>query len=178
MITTNKHHAFVYECWNHCGVSVDVLNCKLLESHFSLPLQAWQENPGDALKLIAQLRDIRHGKSERERTYAALHWLKQQHPLTLVNNLKQLVGVGYWKDLLQLVARAAMGEEEWERREQQRKAWEERKKGDRKGERRKYWKKRNAARDAFAEEIGVDESEEGKAKLKVARTKAHEGEFI
>jgi len=142
--------------------------------------EAWQENPGDALKLIAQLRDIRHGKSERERTYAALHWLKQRHPLTLVHNLKQLVGVGYWKDLLQLVARAAMGEEEWERREQQREAWEERKKGDSKGERRKeerrkYWRNRKAAREAFAEEVGVDDSEEGKAKLKAARIKAHEG---
>jgi hypothetical protein len=120
----------------------------------NFPAQAWKEKPEDALKLIAQLRDVRHGKSERERTYAALHWLKQQHPLTLVHNLRQLVAVGYWKDLLHLVARAAMGEKEWELREEERREWEARKKGGRKGERREYWQQRNAAREAFAAGVG------------------------
>ncbi len=42
---------------------------------------------------MAQLRDIRRGKAERERTYDALEWLRRQHPLTLIANLQALVAV-------------------------------------------------------------------------------------
>eukprot|EP01042_Synura_sphagnicola_P005364 gene5364-6840_t len=66
----------------------------------SLLDDAWAENSLDTLQLIAQLRDVRGGKSDRSSSHFALEWLLEKHPLTLIENLGNLAEVGYWKDLL------------------------------------------------------------------------------
>lgn len=65
--------------------------------------KSWSSNALDTLKLVANLRDIRKGKSIRYQSTTCLYWLYQNHPLTLYNNLENLVEVGYWKDLLHVL---------------------------------------------------------------------------
>ena len=56
-------------------------------------LQAWQEDPLDTLKLIAHLRDVRDGKGEQALFHDCVSWLRKEHPLTLITNLKEIVEV-------------------------------------------------------------------------------------
>eukprot|EP00891_Asterochloris_glomerata_P008284 jgi/Astpho2/8284/Aster-x0811 len=76
--------------------------------------QAWAEDPLEALRLVAQLRDIRNGKGVTAAGQECLTWLQERHPLTLAANLEEVVRVGYWKDLLEILARQAVGEEVFE----------------------------------------------------------------
>ncbi|KAK9829195.1 hypothetical protein WJX72_004438 [[Myrmecia] bisecta] len=80
--------------------------------------KAWQEDALDALQLVAQLRDVRRGKADIKSFHHCAMWLLENHPLTLLANLEEIVKVGYWKDLLLLLDRSCMGEEEWAGREQ------------------------------------------------------------
>ena len=56
-------------------------------------LQAWEEDPLDALKLIAHLRDVRDGKADQNLFHDCIAWLWQEHPLTLLANLHEIVKV-------------------------------------------------------------------------------------
>lgn len=56
-------------------------------------LQAWQEDSLDTLKLIAHLRDVRGGKGEQKLFHDCVAWMRQQHPLTLIANLQEVVEV-------------------------------------------------------------------------------------
>ncbi|KAF9047611.1 hypothetical protein BJ165DRAFT_1467253 [Panaeolus papilionaceus] len=86
---------------------------------------AWKEDPQLTLRLIWNLRSIHDGKSEREAFYCAYGWLYKNHPRTAIQNLRMLVDPvcvnkkkgreivsshGYWKDLLNIVALAAVDE--------------------------------------------------------------------
>ncbi|KAF2007352.1 hypothetical protein P154DRAFT_517102 [Amniculicola lignicola CBS 123094] len=53
--------------------------------------EAWDEDPLMTLKIIFSVRSIHLGKSNRFAAYNALGWLSQNHPLTLLANLKWLV---------------------------------------------------------------------------------------
>ena len=55
--------------------------------------QAWEEDPLDTLKLIAHMRDVRDGKADRDLFHDCIAWLWQEHPLTLLANLEEIVKV-------------------------------------------------------------------------------------
>ncbi|KAL0025081.1 hypothetical protein WJX79_005924 [Trebouxia sp. C0005] len=78
--------------------------------------QAWEEDPLDTLKLIAHLRDVRDGKADRNLFHDCIAWLWEHHPLTLLANLDEIVKVGYWKDLLEILVRACVSAEELQKR--------------------------------------------------------------
>ncbi|CAA7260377.1 unnamed protein product [Cyclocybe aegerita] len=83
---------------------------------------AWKEDPGLTLRLIWSLRSIHDGKGEKEVFYRAFGWLYDNHPRTAISNLHMLVtpacskkgktagAHGYWKDLLNILALATVGE--------------------------------------------------------------------
>eukprot|EP00597_Dinobryon_sp_UTEXLB2267_P012698 CAMPEP_0170115432 /NCGR_PEP_ID=MMETSP0020_2-20130122/11488_1 /TAXON_ID=98059 /ORGANISM="Dinobryon sp., Strain UTEXLB2267" /LENGTH=681 /DNA_ID=CAMNT_0010342993 /DNA_START=54 /DNA_END=2099 /DNA_ORIENTATION=- len=71
---------------------------------------AWAENSLDTLQLIAQLRDVRNGKCDKLSSYIAAEWLLEKHPLTFIENLPNLVEVGYWKDILNFLQTRCLGE--------------------------------------------------------------------
>ncbi|EOA81646.1 hypothetical protein ACJQWK_10884 [Exserohilum turcicum] len=52
---------------------------------------AWNEDPLVTLKVVFNARSIHLGKSSRITSYKALGWLAENHPLTLLANLKWLV---------------------------------------------------------------------------------------
>ncbi|EDU50002.1 repeatdomain containing protein [Pyrenophora tritici-repentis] len=52
---------------------------------------AWAEDPLLTLKIVFNARSIHLGKSNRIATYKAFGWLAENHPLTLLANLKWLV---------------------------------------------------------------------------------------
>ncbi|PPQ97716.1 hypothetical protein CVT26_001906 [Gymnopilus dilepis] len=86
--------------------------------------RAWQEDSSLTLRIIWNLRSIHDGKGEREAFYRAFGWLYDKHPRTAISNLRLLVepvcssskkkgeksaaAHGYWKDLLNIVALAAV----------------------------------------------------------------------
>ena len=55
--------------------------------------KAWEEDPLDTLKLIAHMRDVRDGKADRDLFHDCIAWLWQEHPLTLLANLEEVVKV-------------------------------------------------------------------------------------
>lgn len=55
--------------------------------------QAWNEDARDTLKLIAHLRDVRDGKAEQKAFRLCVKWLYKKHPLTLIENLVEIVQV-------------------------------------------------------------------------------------
>lgn len=61
---------------------------------------SWEQNPLDTLRLIFQLRSVLHGKGERKEFYTCMDFLRQEHPRTLLYNLRVVPNHGYWKDLL------------------------------------------------------------------------------
>ncbi|KAF9361330.1 hypothetical protein BGX26_004188 [Mortierella sp. AD094] len=61
---------------------------------------SWVVHPLDTLRLIFQLRSILHGKGERKEFYICLDFLREEHPKTLLYNLRFIPDHGYWKDLL------------------------------------------------------------------------------
>ncbi|PPQ64178.1 hypothetical protein CVT24_008553 [Panaeolus cyanescens] len=84
---------------------------------------AWKEDPQLTLRLIWNLRSIHDGKAERKAFYCAFGWLYKNHPRTAIQDLHMLVkpvcvnkkkgkvivsAHGYWKDLLNIVALAAV----------------------------------------------------------------------
>ncbi|KAL3152371.1 hypothetical protein ABBQ32_001429 [Trebouxia sp. C0010 RCD-2024] len=81
--------------------------------------QAWQEDAADTLRLIALLRDVRGGKGEQKLFHECAMWLAKHHPLTLITNLPEVVKVGYWKDLLEIVVRQCNSAEVRNERAQQ-----------------------------------------------------------
>jgi len=85
---------------------------------------AWKEDSDLTLRLIWNLRSIPDGKGDKELFYRAFGWLYDNHPRTAISNLHLLVEPvsvvpkkknrvmphGYWKDLLNILALATVGE--------------------------------------------------------------------
>ncbi|KAG0236241.1 hypothetical protein BGW42_003886 [Actinomortierella wolfii] len=69
----------------------------------TLVRQSWKVSPLDTLRLIFHLRSVRNGKGERAAFYACLDFLRNEHPKTLLYNLRFIPDHGYWKDLLNWV---------------------------------------------------------------------------
>jgi hypothetical protein len=70
----------------------------------------WDEDPHTALGLIFQTGNSRlndGGKMDQENFHACLLWLMQNHPSTLLANLRAIPSHTYLKDLLLLVAHAS-----------------------------------------------------------------------
>lgn len=59
----------------------------------SVLYRPWEEDPLDTLKLIAHLRDVRDGKADKGLFYDCIAWPWQEHPLTLLANLDEVVKV-------------------------------------------------------------------------------------
>ena len=92
----------------------------------SVLARAWAEDPALTLKIIWNTRSIHDGKGDKELFYKAFGWLYENHPRTAISNLSQLVAPvcviksesrtrsstqmphGYWKDLLNILALAAL----------------------------------------------------------------------
>ncbi|KAK0210775.1 hypothetical protein DFS33DRAFT_1371136 [Desarmillaria ectypa] len=87
--------------------------------------KSWAEDASLTLRLIWQLRSIPDGKGEKEAFYRAFGWLFDNHPRTAISNLHLLYepvcfnakikndtgrAHGYWKDLLNILALATVGE--------------------------------------------------------------------
>ncbi|EPS98355.1 hypothetical protein FOMPIDRAFT_42401 [Fomitopsis schrenkii] len=83
--------------------------------------KAWEADAELTLRIIWNARSIHDGKGEREVFYQAFGWLYEHHPRTAIANLPRLVEPlctrprkseamphGYWKDLLNIVALAAL----------------------------------------------------------------------
>ncbi|KAJ3519788.1 hypothetical protein NM688_g9252 [Phlebia brevispora] len=84
--------------------------------------KSWREDPSLTLRIIWNIRSIHDGKGEKELFYQAFGWLYEKHPHTAIQNLRWLVEPvcalkaggepsaphGYWKDLLNIVALAAL----------------------------------------------------------------------
>ncbi|BDA46330.1 Uncharacterized protein L728 [Coccomyxa sp. Obi] len=151
----------------------------------TLLTQAWKEEPLAALQLIAHLRDIRNGKGENARALDTYVWLAKHHPRTLLANLPEMVKCGYWKDLLEILVRLCVGEEEWAARV---KAAEKHKisKGDNvesrkaaKKERLKEWRtslrslKDSDAREAAKSERAAANAEAVKARAEADKDRRH-----
>lgn len=47
----------------------------------------------DTLKLVAHLRDVRDGKADQDLFHDCIAWLWQEHPLTLLANLDEIIKV-------------------------------------------------------------------------------------
>jgi hypothetical protein len=73
----------------------------------SLLTQSWEYDPLTTLKLIANLGDVRHGKSIKTAYLYSLYWLYDNMFSTLSANLKKFVNIGCWKDLLHLLMMTA-----------------------------------------------------------------------
>ncbi|KAF5374611.1 hypothetical protein D9615_008956 [Tricholomella constricta] len=84
---------------------------------------AWAEDPDLTLRIIWNIRSIHDGKGDKELFYKAFGWLYNCHPRTAISNLRWLVepvcttpksnqglAHGYWKDLLNIIALAAVDE--------------------------------------------------------------------
>jgi hypothetical protein len=63
---------------------------------------AWAQSPEDTLKVIFYVRDCRGGRGLHDQFYMAVKWLLNNHPDTLLKNLKNIPTYGYWKDFLNL----------------------------------------------------------------------------
>ncbi|KAK0228560.1 hypothetical protein IW262DRAFT_1309969 [Armillaria fumosa] len=87
--------------------------------------KSWAEDAAITLRLIWQLRSVPDGKGEKEAFYRAFGWLYDNHPRTAISNLHLLYepvcfnaknkddagrAHGYWKDLLNILALATVGE--------------------------------------------------------------------
>lgn len=85
--------------------------------------KAWEEDPELTLRIIWNSRSIHDGKGDKEVFYQAFGWLFENHPRTAIANLQQLVTPvcklgkrektaphGYWKDLMNIVALAVVGQ--------------------------------------------------------------------
>ncbi|KAK0197089.1 hypothetical protein F5146DRAFT_1099404 [Armillaria mellea] len=87
--------------------------------------KSWEEDAAITLRLIWQLRSVPDGKGEKEAFYHAFGWLYDNHPRTAISNLHLLYepvcfnvknkddtgrAHGYWKDLLNILALATVGE--------------------------------------------------------------------
>ncbi|KAK0459750.1 uncharacterized protein EV420DRAFT_1675583 [Desarmillaria tabescens] len=87
--------------------------------------KSWAEDAPLTLHLIWQLRSVPDGKGEKEAFYRAFGWLYDNHPRTAISNLHLLCepvcfnakikndtgrAHGYWKDLLNILALATVGE--------------------------------------------------------------------
>ncbi|KAF8058605.1 hypothetical protein FPV67DRAFT_1565466 [Lyophyllum atratum] len=84
---------------------------------------AWAEDPELTLRIIWNIRSIHDGKGDKELFYRAFAWLYNNHPRTAISNLRFLVepvcttpkskqglAHGYGKDLLNIIALAAVDE--------------------------------------------------------------------
>lgn len=78
----------------------EVLKGTDAETVTRLARAAWAQSPLDTLRLIFQLRSIIHGKGDRKEFYYCMDFLRQEHPRTLLFNLRYIPDHGYWKDLL------------------------------------------------------------------------------
>lgn len=63
-------------------------------------LEAWNENPDKALRLLVNLRDIRGGKGEKKLPLILMYALSCWRPLTYLSNLRHFLNLGCYKDLL------------------------------------------------------------------------------
>ncbi|OQV15405.1 hypothetical protein BV898_10415 [Hypsibius exemplaris] len=75
-------------------------------------LDAWNEDPEKAVKLLLNLRDIRGGKGEKKVSLVLLYALSCWKPLTYLANLQRFLQVGCYKDLLfmaELAVRCSAG---------------------------------------------------------------------
>ncbi|KAI0262261.1 hypothetical protein BGY98DRAFT_1092197 [Russula aff. rugulosa BPL654] len=74
--------------------------------------KAWAEDPALTLKIIWNTRSIHDGKGDKELFYRAFGWLYEHHPRTAISNLPNSrtthMPHGYWKDLLNILALAAL----------------------------------------------------------------------
>ncbi|KAJ3044791.1 hypothetical protein HDV00_000668 [Rhizophlyctis rosea] len=75
---------------------------------------SWKVSPEETLKLMFHNGDIRKGKGNKKGFLDGLHWLAMNHPETLLANLKHVPTHTYWKDLLTLLMRLTMGENNYE----------------------------------------------------------------
>ncbi|KAH9969826.1 hypothetical protein BC827DRAFT_36870 [Russula dissimulans] len=89
----------------------------------ALLAKAWEEDPALTLRIIWNARSIHDGKGDKELFYMCFGWLYEHHPRTAIANLSQLVAPvcvtkakptpmphGYWKDLLNILALATLGQ--------------------------------------------------------------------
>lgn len=78
-------------CFGCCLLGRSVSTQKPAAQYYML--QAWEEDSLDTLKLIAHLRDVRDGKADQDLFHDCIAWLWQEHPLTLLANLDEIVKV-------------------------------------------------------------------------------------
>eukprot|EP01111_Echinosteliopsis_oligospora_P012177 TRINITY_DN4147_c0_g1_i4.p1 TRINITY_DN4147_c0_g1~~TRINITY_DN4147_c0_g1_i4.p1 ORF type:complete len:377 (+),score=61.04 TRINITY_DN4147_c0_g1_i4:99-1229(+) len=83
------------------------------DNAFQLFSASWAHSPIDTLKLIFHAGSVREGKADKSSFQHGLWWLSQNHPRTLLANLHLVPSISYWKDLLELLRRLNIGEEEY-----------------------------------------------------------------
>ena len=87
-----------------------VIEGSSLERTTDLLAKSWDHSPLDTMKLIMNVRDIRHGKGIRSQFLLCLKWLYENQLETLLTNLKLFAEFGCWKDYLNLLLIMLFGE--------------------------------------------------------------------
>lgn len=65
-------------------------------------IEAWNENPQLCIKILLNFRDIREGKGEKKISFIMLSIIKIQNFKVYEKIIDNIIGVGCWKDLLQI----------------------------------------------------------------------------
>lgn len=78
------------------------------ERMVSLFQKSLQENSQYALALLMHLRDARNGKGERDLTYYCMLYLRHYYYHIYLKNLENMLEMGYYKDLMQIVKLCAI----------------------------------------------------------------------
>ncbi len=71
--------------------------------------KAWKEDAKQVVQILLHARDCRHGKGEKLIVYLCLIWMRRTYPASYFLNLRNFLGVGTYKDLLQLAYLARQG---------------------------------------------------------------------
>lgn len=64
--------------------------------------ESWQASAIDTMRIIFYVRNCRGGRGSREHFYNACQWLAENHPDSLIKNIRQIPNFGYWGDLWSL----------------------------------------------------------------------------
>ncbi|KAF9111543.1 hypothetical protein BGX27_004765 [Mortierella sp. AM989] len=112
IITTTENGAPTYASTGDARLDFffEVLHGTEASTIQRLVRNSWIVHPLDTLRLIFQLRSVLHGKGERKEFYICLDFLRNEHPRTLLYNLRFIPNHGYWKDLLNWLVFEARGD--------------------------------------------------------------------
>ena len=112
MQTLTENRSLTYDSSGDCRLDFlfHAIEGSCLKRTTELLELSWKQSPLDTMKLVMNLRDIRHGKGIRTQFIICLKWLIENQLETLLLNLEQFTHFGCWKDYLNMLLVALFGE--------------------------------------------------------------------